>query len=116
MTVLPLLCALAEPSESQQVADAPEGFGFPMSSLYTFLCSPPCTDQTTLLLYLLVHKNTAFRHYVLSRTDLDALVSGGGGNVETRICEMFHGLMGNVIMCGRTLNCGRSRMVSGFVI
>ena len=64
----------SDPAETHLVG-APEGFGFPLSSLYSALCSPPCSDQTTLLLYLLLHKNTAFRHFVLSRTDLDALVS-----------------------------------------
>ncbi|XP_043232636.1 dymeclin-like [Amphibalanus amphitrite] len=64
---------LQDPAETH-LADAGDGFGFAMSSLYSLLCSPPCTDQTTLLLYLLIHKNTAFRHFVLARTDLDALV------------------------------------------
>ncbi|XP_037069422.1 dymeclin-like [Pollicipes pollicipes] len=64
---------LQDPAETQLVA-APEAFSMELNGLYAALCSPPCTDQTTLLLYLLLHKNTAFRHYVLSRTDIDALV------------------------------------------
>ncbi|XP_028418977.1 dymeclin-like [Dendronephthya gigantea] len=42
--------------------------------LYTTLCSQLHTDQTTLLLYLLLHRNPTIASYLLSRTDIDNLV------------------------------------------
>ena len=42
--------------------------------LYSTLCSQLHTDQTTLLLYLLLHRNPTIASYLLSRTDIDHLV------------------------------------------
>lgn len=42
--------------------------------LYSTLCSQLHTDQTTLLLYLLLHRNPTIASYFLSRTDIDHLV------------------------------------------
>lgn len=51
------------------------GFKIDFSKLYETICSVPNDDQTTLFLYLLVHKNSSFRDYILSKTsDLDNLV------------------------------------------
>ncbi|GFO41736.1 dymeclin-like [Plakobranchus ocellatus] len=55
------------------VATAPT-FKLDMGRLYTVLCSTLRDDQTTLLLYLLLHQNSAMRAYILSRTNIDQLV------------------------------------------
>lgn len=50
------------------------GFKTDFQSLFNTLCSTQNDDQTTLLLYLLLHRNLEFRNFVLSRTsDLDKL-------------------------------------------
>ena len=49
-------------------------FKLEFSTLYSVLCSQHCNDQTTLLLYLLLHKNSDFKTYVLARTDIENLV------------------------------------------
>lgn len=49
-------------------------FKLDYTKLYSTLCSTLNDDQTTLLLYLLLHRNVQFKNFVLSRTDVDALV------------------------------------------
>ncbi|KAK4319387.1 hypothetical protein Pmani_009670 [Petrolisthes manimaculis] len=60
----------AESTPTQAVATFKLEFATLYQSLYTHLRD----DQTTLLLYLLLHKNDDFRTYVLSRTDMESLV------------------------------------------
>ena len=45
-------------------------------NLYEAFCKHLKDDQTTLLLYLLLHRNLNFRTFILSRTNIDQLVSG----------------------------------------
>jgi len=49
-------------------------FKVDMSKLYNTLGETLHNDQTTLLLYLLIHQNHSVKTYVLSRTNLDVLV------------------------------------------
>lgn len=51
------------------------GFKIEFAKLYRTLCSTLNDDQTTLLLYMLLHQNQHFKTFVLSRTtDLDQFV------------------------------------------
>ncbi|XP_023993974.2 dymeclin [Salvelinus sp. IW2-2015] len=50
-------------------------FQINFNSLYTALCEQQRSDQATLLLYTLLHQNTNMRNYMLSRTDMENLVS-----------------------------------------
>ena len=51
------------------------GFRIDFQSLFQAFCDVPSDDQTTLLLYILLHKNQSFRNYVISRaTDLDLII------------------------------------------
>ncbi|XP_046403155.1 dymeclin isoform X2 [Ischnura elegans] len=43
-------------------------------SLYNTLCATLSDDQTTLLLYLLIHRNPHFRTYLMARSDIEGLV------------------------------------------
>ena len=45
------------------------------SDLYTTLCQTLRDEQAILLLYMLLHRNEAVKAYVLSRTNIDQLVS-----------------------------------------
>ncbi|XP_042890288.1 dymeclin-like isoform X2 [Penaeus japonicus] len=60
----------AESTPTQAVATFKLEFATLYKTLYTHLHD----DQTTLLLYLLLHKNDDFRTYVLARTDMESLV------------------------------------------
>lgn len=42
--------------------------------LYNVLCETVHTDQSTLLLYMLLHRNQHFKAYVISRTNIDQIV------------------------------------------
>ncbi len=42
--------------------------------LYDVLCQTVNTDQSTLLLYMLLHRNQHFKAYVISRTNIDQIV------------------------------------------
>ncbi|UJR14717.1 hypothetical protein I4U23_001710 [Adineta vaga] len=42
--------------------------------LYDVLCQTVHTDQSTLLLYMLLHRNQHFKAYVISRTNIDQIV------------------------------------------
>jgi hypothetical protein len=42
--------------------------------LYNVLCHTVHTDQSTLLLYMLLHRNQHFKAYVISRTNIDQIV------------------------------------------
>jgi hypothetical protein len=50
-------------------------FQINFNSLYTALCEQQRSDQATLILYTLLHQNTNMRTYMLSRTDMENLVS-----------------------------------------
>lgn len=64
---------MADPAESTPT-QAVATFKLEFATLYKTLYSHLHDDQTTLLLYLLLHKNDDFRTYVLARTDMESLV------------------------------------------
>lgn len=43
--------------------------------LYETICQKMDCDETTLLLYFLIHRNNAFKSYVMARSDIEVLVS-----------------------------------------
>nr|CAD7195657.1 unnamed protein product [Timema douglasi] len=49
-------------------------FKLDFSQLFHTLCCAANSDQTTLLLYLLVHRNHMVKNYILSRSDIELLV------------------------------------------
>ncbi|CAF4257562.1 unnamed protein product [Rotaria sp. Silwood2] len=49
-------------------------FSIDYHRLYDVLCQTVHTDQSTLLLYLLLHRNQHFKAYVISRTNIDQIV------------------------------------------
>jgi len=49
-------------------------FKIDMAALYQSLCLEPSKDETTLLLYMLLHRNQNFRTYVISRSNVEQLV------------------------------------------
>lgn len=62
----------AEDGDSEQEGTPP--FTLHMGMLYTAICRDLHKDQTTLLLYLLLHRNSNVASFILSRTDIDNLV------------------------------------------
>lgn len=60
---------------SANVEQTVSGFKIDFSGLYKTLCNTLSDDQTTLLMYMLLHQNQHFKTFVLSRsTDLDQFV------------------------------------------
>lgn len=62
------------------------------ANLYEAFCNHLKDDQSTLLLYLLLHQNINFRNYVLSRTNIDTLVCSCNvlfGCASFKMCEFF---------------------------
>ncbi|EDO46526.1 predicted protein [Nematostella vectensis] len=59
------------PDEKRR-ADPP--FCINLGLLYTTICKGLIKDQTTLLLYLILHRNPNVSSFILSRTDIDTLV------------------------------------------
>lgn len=53
---------------------APSTFQLDYSKLYETLSTTLKDDQTTLLLYLLIHQNQGMKQFILSRTNIDILV------------------------------------------
>jgi len=68
--------ALANFSNSAERSDPPAAalFQVEVPMLYSSLAATLHTDEATLLLYLLLHKNKGFHNYVLAATDIDRLV------------------------------------------
>ena len=64
----------AAPTSSPTLAVATFKVNF--SQLYETICETLKEDQTTLLLYLLLHRNIAMKAFILSRTSMDSLVGG----------------------------------------
>ena len=62
-----------DPAETAPI-QATATFKLDFSTLYSVLCSEHGSDQTTLLLYLLLHKNSDFKTYILARTDIENLI------------------------------------------
>lgn len=62
-------------SRAEKVSGDPSGFQIDFSRLFVTISKVPNDDQTSLLLYILIHRNVHFRTYILSRTsDLDQIV------------------------------------------
>lgn len=71
----------------------PHTFQINFNSLYTALCEQQKSDQVTLLLYTLLHQNSNMRTYILSRTDMENLVSTRSAPVHMRfivLAEYMH--------------------------
>ncbi|XP_052785704.1 dymeclin-like isoform X2 [Mya arenaria] len=70
--------ALFQFTNSQEQSTAPTTahatFKTDFTELYKTLCSTLRDDQTTLLLYLLIHRNPNMKAFILSRTNIDQLV------------------------------------------
>lgn len=68
----------AAQKDDDAVASAPTNaastFKLDTGALYGALCHVPNSDQTTLLLYMLLHRNQHFRTYVISRSDIEQLL------------------------------------------
>lgn len=63
---------LSDSGSSMSVANASFTIDFPW--MYEALCNAPASDQTTLLLYLLIHCNANMRSFIISRADIEQLV------------------------------------------
>ena len=69
-----LLLTVADQSGPMQASAT---FKMEYSKLYETLSATLRDDQTTLLLYLLIHQNQGMKAFILSRTNIDTLVSDG---------------------------------------
>ncbi len=49
-------------------------FSVDYGRLFDVLCQTVHTDQSTLLLYMLLHRNQHFKAYAITRTDIDQIV------------------------------------------
>ncbi|ESO98060.1 hypothetical protein LOTGIDRAFT_239130 [Lottia gigantea] len=65
---------MQDQSVTQTPSHAIATFKIDFNKLYQTLCGTLRDDQTTLLLYLLIHRNPQFKDYLLSRTNIDQLV------------------------------------------
>lgn len=70
------------PDTSSIPSPQPHTFQINFNSLYTALCEQQRSDQVTLLLYTLLHQNSNMKTYMLSRTDMENLVSARAGRVD----------------------------------
>ena len=66
---------VSDQSSNSSPTQAFATFKIDFGKLYDTLSSTLKEDQTTLLMYLLMHRNTSIKSYFLSRTNLDHLVS-----------------------------------------
>jgi hypothetical protein len=64
----------ADPCTEATPTRAAATFKLDLSRLYATLCHIPSSDQTTLLLYLLVHRNRHVKTYIMARSDIELLV------------------------------------------
>lgn len=60
--------------EESSVSQVAATFKMDYNLLYSALCSTLRDDQTTLLLYLLIHRNSGVKAFIFSRTNIDQLV------------------------------------------
>ncbi|KAI7694011.1 Dymeclin, partial [Sarcoptes scabiei] len=68
-------CCDSNLTMSSEQPHKPTGFKIEFSKLYRTLCQTLNDDQTTLLLYMLIHQNHQFKTFILSRTtDLDQFI------------------------------------------
>jgi len=49
-------------------------FKFNYAKVYETICEKLTSDETTLLLYFLIHRNNEFKSYIMARSDIELLV------------------------------------------
>lgn len=64
-------------------------FKFNLNKLYNTICKIPNTDEVTLLLYMLLHRNSSVKHEIMRRPDIQLLASD---------CKMHSSLLVYIIM------------------
>ncbi len=69
-----LLCPLLPEQSPSSPGHGGATFRVDCSRLYDILCAMLREDQSTLLLYLLLHRNQTMKSFILSRTNIDQLV------------------------------------------
>ncbi|XP_026677891.1 dymeclin [Diaphorina citri] len=74
LIILILANHCVSPTFSNPYRDALSNLQDNLNSLYTVLCNEVKHEEITLLLYHLLHRNNAFKIFVLSRTDMELLV------------------------------------------
>lgn len=52
-----------------------EIFKFNLNKLYSTICKIPNTDEITLLLYMLLHRNSSVKQDIMKRPDIQLLAS-----------------------------------------
>lgn len=50
-------------------------FRFNLNKLYNTICKIPNTDEVTLLLYMLLHRNASIKQDIMRRSDIQLLVN-----------------------------------------
>lgn len=50
-------------------------FKFNLNKLYNTICKIPNTDEVTLLLYMLLHRNSSVKQDIMRRADIQLLAS-----------------------------------------
>ncbi|KAK7475756.1 hypothetical protein BaRGS_00032977 [Batillaria attramentaria] len=68
------LFCFTDSNDMTSVTQATATFKLEYSKMYDTLCATLRDDQTTLLLYLLIHQNQGMKSFILSRTNIDLLV------------------------------------------
>lgn len=64
----------ASPNTTLNSTAPPVSFRTDFGQLFKTLCSTLDTDESTLLLYLLLHQNLAFRSHVIASSDIEQIV------------------------------------------
>lgn len=54
---------------------AKDAFRFNLNKLYNTICKIPNTDEVTLLLYMLLHRNSSVKQNIMRRSDIQLLVN-----------------------------------------
>ena len=50
-------------------------FRFNLNKLYNTICKIPNTDEVTLLLYMLLHRNSSVKQNIMRKSDIQLLVN-----------------------------------------
>ncbi|KAL7303253.1 hypothetical protein TKK_0004452 [Trichogramma kaykai] len=58
----------------QTSCEGPCAFKFNVDKLYRTICKVPNTDEITLLLYMLLHRNSNVKQFIMKRLDLQSLI------------------------------------------
>lgn len=56
-----------------------DAFKFNLNKLYSTICKIPNTDEVTLLLYMLLHRNSSVKQDIMRRSDIQLLASSPPG-------------------------------------